>query len=126
MKGLLDTSVLIARERGRPLGTLPDESAISVVTLAELHMGVLLAEQPRVRARRMRSLSEVERNFDAVPIDKEVARSFAMLVADARSRGRKPKIMDAWIAATAVTYDLPLFTQDADFGQFPDVEVVQV
>jgi predicted nucleic acid-binding protein len=74
----------------------------------------------------MRSLSEVERNFDAVPIDKEVARSFAMLVADARSRGRKPKIMDAWIAATAVTYDLPLFTQDADFGQFPDVEVVQV
>ncbi|MBK5227575.1 MAG: PIN domain-containing protein [Actinobacteria bacterium] len=126
MKGLLDTTVLIAREQGRPLGALPEESAISVVTLAELHIGVLLADEPRVRAQRMRSLSEVERSFDALPVDKDVARNFATIVADARKRGRKPKIMDAWIAATAVTHDLPVYTQDIDFDQLADVRVVRV
>ncbi len=97
-----------------------------MVTLAELHIGVLLAEEPRIRAQRMRSLSEVERGFDALPVDKDVARNFAMVVADARKRGRKPKIMDAWIAATAVTHDLPVYTQDADFDDLADVQVVRV
>ena len=126
MKGLLDTTVLIAREQGHPTGTLPEESAISVVTLAELHIGVLVAEEPRLRAQRMHSLSEVGRSFDALPIDKDVARNFATIVADARRQGRNPKIMDAWIAATAVTHDLPVYTQDLDFDSFPDVQVVRV
>jgi len=74
----------------------------------------------------MHSLSQVDRSFDALPIDKDVARNFATIVADARRRGRKPKIMDAWIAATAVTHDLPVHTQDLDFDSFPDVQVVRV
>lgn len=126
MKGLLDTSVFVAAEQGRPLAGLPEESAISVVTLAELHIGVLLADEPRIRAQRMRSLSEVDRSFDAVPIDKDVARNFAMIVADARTRGRRPKIMDTWIAATGVTHDLPVYTQDADFDDLAEVQVVRV
>ena len=126
MKGLLDTSVLVAGEQGRPLVSLPEESAISVVTLAELHIGVLLADEPRIRAQRMRSLSEVDRTFDALPIDKDVARNFAMIVADARQRGRRPKIMDTWIAATGVTHDLPVYTQDADFDDLAEVQVVRV
>lgn len=126
MRGLLDTTVLIAREQGRPIGALPEESAISVITLAELHIGVLLADEPRVRAQRMRSLSEVDRSFDALPIDKDVARNFATIVADARRQGSKPKIMDAWIAATAVTHDLPVFTRDIDFDRLADVQVVRV
>lgn len=69
---------------------------------------------------------EVERSFDALPIDKDVARNFAMIVADARSRGRKPKIMDAWIAATAVTHELSLYTQDVDFDDLAEVQVVRV
>ncbi|MDQ3784305.1 MAG: PIN domain-containing protein [Actinomycetota bacterium] len=126
MKGLLDTTVLIAREQRRPLGALPEESAISIVTLAELHIGVLLADEPRMRAQRMRSLSEVERSFDALPVDKDVARNFAVIVADARKRGKKPKIMDAWIAATAVSHDLPVYTQDVDFDDLAEVHVVRV
>jgi predicted nucleic acid-binding protein len=126
LRGLLDTTVLIAREQGRPPGELPDEAAVSVVTLAELHVGVLLAEEPRVRAQRLRTLSAVERTFDALPIDQEIARSFAVIVADARRRGRRPKIMDAWIAATAVTHGLPVYTQDADFDDLADVQVIRV
>jgi len=97
-----------------------------VVTLAELHIGVLLADEPRTTAQRMRSLSEVERGFDALPVDRDVARNFATIVADARKRGRKPKIMDAWIAATAVTHDLPVYTQDLDFDDLAKVQVVRV
>lgn len=126
MRGVLDTSVLVAREQERPLGDLPDEAAISVVTVAELHLGVLLADDPRVRAERLRTLSNVERSFDALPIDDEVARAFAVIVADARRRGRKPKITDAWIAATALAHTLPLFTQDAGFDDLAGVQVIRV
>jgi predicted nucleic acid-binding protein len=126
MKGLLDTSVFIAREAGRPLDNLPDEPAISVITLGELHLGVLRAKDGDTRARRLRTLSRVEREFEAIPIDAEVARTFASILADARAAGRRPRAMDAWIAATAVRHGLVVFTQDADFADLPQVQVQRV
>jgi predicted nucleic acid-binding protein len=126
VKGLLDTSVFVAREQGRPIGALPDEGAISVVTVAELHIGVLVASDDRTRALRLRTLARVERLFDPLPVDSEVARRFAELVADARRHERKPKILDALIAATAVRHELPVYTQDEDFDQFPTVRVTRV
>jgi predicted nucleic acid-binding protein len=126
MRGLLDTSVFIAREAGRPLDNLPDEPAISVITLGELHLGVLRAKDSETRARRLRTLSRVERAFDAIPIDADVARTFASIVADARAAGRLPRGRDAWIAATAVRHGLVVFTQDADFADIPLVKVQRV
>lgn len=125
-RGLLDTSVFIAREAGRPLGGLPDGAAISVLTLAELHLGVLLADEPGVRAARVRTLGSVEALFEPLPIDAAVARTFAALVAEARRAGRRPKVMDALIAATAVAHGLPVYTQDEDFQALPRVQVVRV
>lgn len=125
-RGLLDTSVFIARESGRPLGPLPATGAISIVTVAELHLGVLLADDPAVRARRLRTLSSVEALFDPLPIGVEVARTFAELVAEARRLGRRPKVMDTWIAATAVTHGLPVYSQDEDFLAIPRVHAVRV
>ncbi len=75
---------------------------------------------------RLRTLSEVGRTFDPLPVDADVARSFAVIVAEARRAGKRPKIMDAWIAATAVAHRIPVYTQDADFGEMPQVEVVAV
>ncbi len=126
MRGILDTSVFVAREQARPLADLPDQAAISVVTLAELHLGVLVADGPGVRARRLRTVTEVERTFDALPIDDAVARAFAEIVSEARRNNLRPKIMDSFIAATAVTHGVPVFTQDADFDAIPQVEVVRV
>jgi predicted nucleic acid-binding protein len=126
MKGLVDTSVFIAREAGRPLESLPDEPAVSVVTLAELHLGVLRARDAQTRARRLRTVSRVEREYDAIPIDAEVARTFASIIVDARAAGRRPRVMDAWIAATAVRHGLAVFTQDADFDGIPQVQVQRV
>lgn len=126
MKGLLDTSVFVAREAGRALASLPEEQAISVITLAELHLGVLRAKDGQTRARRLRTVSRVEREFEAIPIDAEVARTFASIFGDARASGRRPHIMDVWIAATGVRHGLVLFTQDADFDDIPQVQVQRV
>lgn len=128
MRGVLDTSVFIADEQGRPLerDSLPDEAAISVVTLAELELGVHLAESVVVRAQRLATLRSVQTNYAALPVDENVASSFARLVAQARRNGRRPKVQDMWIAATAVTHDAALFTQDTDFDGLGGVQVVLI
>jgi predicted nucleic acid-binding protein len=123
--GLLDTSVFVAREGGRPLGSLPDDGRVSVITVAELRLGVLLADDPSIRARRMRTLSAVEA-LEPLPVDDGAARAFAEIVADGRRRGRRPRILDALIAATAVSRGIPVYTQDADFEDMAGVEVVRV
>ncbi len=105
---------------------MPSAAAISVVTLAELHIGVLMADQPEVRAARLRTLTMVQRFFEPLTIDIEVARTFGELTARARREGRRLKILDTWIAATAMVNDLTLYTQDDDFLAIPKVRVVKV
>jgi predicted nucleic acid-binding protein len=126
MRGLLDTSIFIAQEQERALTKLPDEAAISVMTLAELHVGVLLAKGPKARARRLRTLGLVERNFDPIPVDDPIARLFAELVADARRKRKHPRVVDTLIAATAVVNDIPIYSQDTDFTGMPGVRVIMV
>lgn len=121
-RGLIDTSVLIARGEGAEQ-ELPEEVAISAMTLAEMHLGVLLAATPATRARRLGAVAEVEREFDPIAIDDVVARSFAALVADARERGRRPKVAAALIAATAVAHGLPLYTRDHGFEGMSGVDL---
>lgn len=128
MRGVLDTSIFIAGEQGRALerDRLPDEAAISVVTLAELELGVHLAHTVAVRAQRLATLRALQATYVALPVDENVASSFARLVAEARRKGRRPKVQDTWIAATAMTHNAALFTQDAEFERFEGLEVVRV
>jgi predicted nucleic acid-binding protein len=127
VRGLLDTSVFIAAEQGRQLDSerLPDEAAVSVVTLAELELGVHLAVGEDVRARRLRTLSAARATYVALPVDEAVASAFAELVATARRAGRRPKVHDTWIAATARALEVAVYTQDSDFDELP-VDVVRV
>ncbi len=127
MKALLDTSFFVATESGRPLGELPDvdETEVSVVTVAELTIGVLRADE-QTRATRLATLSAVESTWEPLPVDVEVARVFARLVADLRSRGRRVPVLDALIAATAVAGGLPVVTQDRDYDAMPQVAVIRV
>lgn len=125
-RGVLDTSIFIATEQGRPLLSLPQAAAITVVTVAELYLGVLMADHAGVRAQRLRTLSSIESLFEPLPIDGAVSRVFAEIVAEARLQGRRPKIMDTWIAAIAIVHDLPVYTQDEDFLAIPRVRAVRV
>jgi len=122
MRGLLDTSIVVATDAG----DLPDEAAISVVTLAELHYGVHVAPSPEARALRGARLAEVEALFDALPVDDAVARSYGLLAFHAARRGARPRarVRDLLLAATALAHHLPLYTRDADFPTFaPLVDV---
>lgn len=125
-QAVVDTSVFIAAEQGRPVQRLPDGGAVSVVTLAELRLGILMARDPRAHAQRLRTFAGVERLFEPLPVTVEVADTFADLMAAVRQQGRRPKVMDLWIAATAVANQLPLYTQDAGFDGLPGLTVVRV
>jgi predicted nucleic acid-binding protein len=113
-RGLLDTSVFIAREQARPLATLPEQVAVSVVTVGELELGVHAATDPDVRARRADTLA-LARAADPLPITETVMSRFALLVHDCRSTGSRPKVLDGLIAATAIDHGLVVLTQDHDF-----------
>lgn len=116
--GLLDTSVFIARESGRPLGELPRRVAVSVVTIGELQLGVLSAPDPDRRARRAETLA-LARDADPIPVSEAVMVTWARLVADCRAAGiqRTVKLTDALVAATAIEHGLAVVTQDDDYDQ---------
>ena len=126
-RALLDTSVFVAEEQGRPLARrLPDEVAVSVVTLAELETGVLTAKDDEARATRMQTLVSVRERAAGIPADQRVASAYARLASAALKNGRKPRVQDTWIAATAVVHSAEVWTQDADFTEFDGVDVVRV
>jgi predicted nucleic acid-binding protein len=114
VRALLDTSVVIATD----VPYLDGELAISAVTLAELHFGVLVATDPDVRAEQLRRLSLLQRRFDALPVDESVASSYGQLAAQLAAIGRQPRAqtMDLLIAAAAHAHSAQLYTRNpADF-----------
>ena len=126
-RAVLDTSVFIAPERGRPLGrALPAEVAVSVVTFAELEVGVLVAKDEEVRATRVQTLVLARERAEGLPADQPVASAYARLAAAALRNGRRPRVNDTWIAATAAVHGAAVWTQDDDFTDFEGVEVVRV
>ncbi|MCV7030030.1 type II toxin-antitoxin system VapC family toxin [Mycobacterium sherrisii] len=117
--GVLDTSVFIATESGRELNEalIPDEVATTVVTLAELHVGVLAATTSDIRAQRLATLESVA-DVEVLPVDDEAARMWARLRIHLAETGRRVRVNDLWIAAIAAARGLPVITQDDDFAAF--------
>jgi len=115
-RGLLDTSVLIAIENGRSLRTeaMPETTAISVVTRAELRVGIFAAEDIETRDRRLMTF-ELANRILALSVDEAISRTWAQMRAYLGASGQKVEINDMWIAATAAAYEMPVLTQDDDF-----------
>jgi toxin FitB len=110
-RGILDTSVLIAGD----IHPLPGELAISVISFAELHFGVLVAKSADARASRLSRLSSLQRRFEpALLVDDAVADSYGRLAAKVVDQGRNPRarVMDLLIAATAHAHDAALYTRN--------------
>jgi predicted nucleic acid-binding protein len=119
MIGLLDTSVVLG---ARPTD-LPHEAAISVITMAELRLGVLVAPSATERAARLELVTQLERLYSPIPVDDDVARAYAAIVAAERDRGRRPRAMDVLVAATALTHDLTLYTRDEGLAKIGSIKV---
>jgi hypothetical protein len=126
-RGLADTSVFVAQESGRRLAesALPDELAISVITIGELRVGVLAAVDVRTRDRRLGTLT-VALSLDPIPIDDAVAQAWARLRLLLRDSGQRMPVNDSWIAATAVALEIPLVTQDDDYIEMDELDVIKV
>lgn len=123
-QGMLDTNTMILRRWINP-SELPDEMAISAITLAELSAGPHqvrrnneqeVYDEHAERARRLELLQRAESEFDPVPFTAEAARAFGRITAAVIATGRKPRprVADMMIAATALAEQLPLFTTNPD------------
>ena len=126
-RGLADTSVFIARESGRPLDVeaLPEELAVSIITIGELRAGVLAARTLDLRDRRLATLTAALA-LDPVPVDEAVAAEWARLRVLLRDTGQRMPVNDSWIAATALALAVPVVTQDDDFPDLEDLDVTRV
>jgi len=127
-RAIADTSLFIARETGRTVDPYERdvEIAVSIVTIAQLELGVLAAAEPRSRAARLQTLRDAEQ-LSALPVDHKVASAFASLAVQMRAAGHgRLGIQDAWIAATAIAHDADLLTQDSDFDAVPGLRVIRL
>jgi hypothetical protein len=125
-RSVLDTSVLVASE----IPELSGELAVSAASLAELHFGALVTDDPNVRAERVRRLAAIEHLYTPLPVDAEVARSYGHLASEVARAGRQPRarVMDLLIAATAHAHDAALVTRNPEDlrGVEHLVEIVEV
>jgi predicted nucleic acid-binding protein len=110
VKVVLDTSVLL----GPDPGPIEADVAISAISLAELHFGVLVARTAEVRAERLRRVAVIEKTFDALPVDDAVARAYGRLAAAVAGRQPRARVADLLIAATAVSQQAVLWTRNAN------------
>jgi predicted nucleic acid-binding protein len=126
-RALADTSVFIGLEATRfDASRFEDfEWGVSAVTLGELRLGVLQAENPEAASRRL-SAYQLAQRFEALTVDEEVSEAWALLISRLRAAGRKAPINDSWIAATAIAHGVPIVTQDSDYDDMPGVEVIRI
>jgi hypothetical protein len=127
--GILDTSTVVDMPNLTDLDALSAVSLITVVTLAELSVGPLVATRDAERAQRQAVLQRAEADFEPIPFDANAARALGQVSASLRRGGRKTtaRSLDAMIAATAISRQLPIFTSNPDdFAGIDGLEVVPV
>jgi predicted nucleic acid-binding protein len=114
--GLLDTSVVIDWDDPSVQRALPQEIAVSALTLAELAAGPILASTVTERSLRQARLQQTEATFEPIPFDVAAARSFGQIVAAIASAGRthRSRTADLFIAAIAHANGLELYTRNPD------------
>jgi predicted nucleic acid-binding protein len=127
---LIDTSVLIAVERGQlDPATLTEEAedepvAIAAITASELLHGVHRLRAAASRARAERFVENLLALVPVVPFDLDVARVHARLDAELAAAGTTVGDGDLLIAATAVAWDYRIATRD--LRSFPRIKGVDL
>jgi tRNA(fMet)-specific endonuclease VapC len=128
-RGILDTSTLLLLGRLDDPAALPDQPAITAITLAELAVGPLVAREPAEQARRQAHLQQAEADFVPLPFDAAAARAFAGVALSLRATGRKAatRRYDAMIAAIAISTGQLLYTcNPRDFDGIEGLDLVAV
>jgi len=130
MATLIDSSVLIAAERGQisfddlSAHYADDDLAISAVTASELLHGLHRARTAAQRHRRQAFVEGLLSQIPVIAFDLTVARIHASLWADLAKRGVGVGERDLMIGATAITRDYAVVTRDErSFPKIPGLKV---
>jgi predicted nucleic acid-binding protein len=111
---VVDTSIFLAVEEGREVNPFDALYRVSVATITELEIGVLLAQDPANRRRRRATLARARAHVP-IPYDERVSTELARVITELRQAKRKAGLFDCMVAATALASGLPVYTQDRDF-----------
>ena len=96
--------------------------AMSFMTVAELFQWAILRQWGDSR---LAQLEQYLSNYLIIPVDQSLCREWAYIRAKRQSAGRPISPQDAWIAATALRYDLPLVTHNIkDFLDIPNLRLI--
>lgn len=129
---LVDTSVVADIDRGVArdrIAALDDEGrhAVSVVTVTELRLGVNIQYERKSEAysSATEGLDRLITRFEVLAVSRAVATAAADIIADLRASGQRlDDLHDVYIAATALTEQLPVLTANVD--HFDRIEGIQV
>lgn len=114
---VVDTDVISFLFKNHPIRVRYDAELagrsllISFMTLAELDRWAIQARWGEARLNR---LIEYLQPFVVLPYNRALCRKWAEVTVAAQANGRRIDCADAWIAATALLYDLPLVTHNRD------------
>lgn len=98
------------------------ELALSFMTVAELFQWAILRQWGD---RRLAQLEQYLSNYLITPVDQPLCREWAQIRADRQNMGRAISPQDAWVAATALRYDLLLVTHNIkDFQEIPNLRLL--
>ncbi|MGB7084247.1 MAG: type II toxin-antitoxin system VapC family toxin [Phormidesmis sp.] len=101
---------------------IAQELALSFMTVAELFQWAIIRQWGD---RRLAKLEQYLANYLIIPVDQPLCRKWAKVRSDCQNAGRPISPQDAWIAATALRYDLPLVTHNSkDFLEIPDLRLL--
>ncbi len=129
MGTLVDTSVLVAAERGKInlneiVNAYDDDAFISVVTVSEMLHGLHRATTAVVRTRRSEFIEQLLDLLTVIPIDIEIAREHSWIWAHLAMTGNMIGMNDTWLAATCIANDLTIATINVrDFERVPSLSV---
>jgi tRNA(fMet)-specific endonuclease VapC len=125
-KLVLDTNVIsyLFREKAGTSGywaLVKEPAGITVITLAELYFGAALDEWGQEKLGRLDTLL---RRFFLLPTSAAIAEICGNVRAERYRVGRPIELADAWIAATALWFDVPVVTHDRDLERIPGLQVL--
>ena len=123
---ILDTNALSAFVDGEPeIGAIlgsQHRAAIPVIVLGEFRYGIMGS---RHRNAYEEWLNAHLRHFDLLAITAETTVPYAALRATLKRLGRPIPANDAWIAALAIQYRLPILSQDEHFDGLSGVQRIE-
>lgn len=130
---IVDTSVIIEAERRRlsisaivDLVPPAEVLAAPAMVIAELLVGIHLAEPLARRIERQRFVDQILERFLVLDFNLAIASVYSELWAGLRRTGNMISPHDLMIGATAVHYDYEVLTQNRrDFDRIPGVRIRQ-